>query len=123
MAGGFVSAVSDMRMNGWNGAPSIGYSQAHTSATLAAQAARRATASVTCTRSLEVSRVILMPKTSGDSSPGVSGILFSGIYHSLRTQAPAEPAQTHHFFTAAGPARPARRARLQPEAGYGVNGF
>jgi hypothetical protein len=103
MAGGFVSAVPDKRMNGWNGAPSIGYSQAHTSATLAAQAVRSATASVRCTRSLEVSRVILMPKTSGDSSPGVSGILFSGIYQSLRTQAPAEPAKTHLLSPLPGP--------------------
>jgi len=68
-------------------APSIGYSQAHTSARLAAQAASNATVSVTCTCSLEVCGVILMAsKTSGDSTRGVSHDIFAGIQDSFTTQ-------------------------------------
>jgi hypothetical protein len=66
-------------------APSIGYSQAHTSATLAAQANSSATVSVRCTRSQLVSGIVVMAGTSSDSGSGVSGILFSGIKDSLRT--------------------------------------
>ena len=68
-------------------APSIGYSQAHTSTRLAAQAASSATVSVTCTRSQEVRRVIFMArKTSGDSTRGVSHDIFPGIQDSFTTQ-------------------------------------
>ena len=66
---------------------STGYSQAHTSTRLAAQAASSATVSVTCTRSQEVCRVIFMArKTSGDSTRGVSHDIFPGIQDSFTTQ-------------------------------------
>jgi hypothetical protein len=66
---------------------STGYSQAHTSTKLAAQAASSATVSVTCTRSQEVCRVIFMArKTSGDSTAGVSHDIFPGIQDSFTTQ-------------------------------------
>jgi hypothetical protein len=62
---------------------------------LAAQAASSATASVTCTRSQEVCRVILMArKTSGDSTRGVSQDIFRTIQDSFTTQglpAPTAP--------------------------------
>ena len=68
-------------------AASIGYSQAHTSTRLAAQAASNATVSVTCTRSQEFCRVIFMAgKTSGDSTLGVSHDIFPGIQDSFTTQ-------------------------------------
>ncbi len=65
---------------------SIGYSHAHSSATLAAQATSRATVSVRCTRSQAFWEIVLMAETSGNSRRGVSGILFRGIQDSLGTQ-------------------------------------
>jgi hypothetical protein len=54
---------------------------------LAAHAASRATVSAMCTRSTEVSKVVLMTaKTSGDSSPGVSHDIFREIQDSFTTQ-------------------------------------
>jgi hypothetical protein len=54
---------------------------------LVAQAANSATASTKCTFSQEVWSVVLMTaKTSGDSSPGVSGIIFRRIQDSFTTQ-------------------------------------
>jgi hypothetical protein len=72
-------------------------SQAHTSATLAAQAASSATVSVSWTRSQGVWTIVLMAKTSGDSSRGVSGILFRGIHDSFTTQGllPKQPENAH----------------------------
>ena len=68
-------------------AASIGYSQEHTSAKFAAQAANRATVSATCTRSPEDLKVVLMTiKTSGDSTQRVSHEIFRTIQDSFTTQ-------------------------------------
>ena len=102
-------------------APSIGYSQAHTSARLAAQAASNATVSVTCTCSLEVCRVILMArKTSGDSTRGVSHDIFAGIQDSFTTQGlppergrfSLEPASGGLLRPSQNPPAPRRGGRL-----------
>jgi hypothetical protein len=47
------------------GAASIGYSQAHTNARLAAQAVSSATVNPKCRRSQEVWRIVLMGKSIG----------------------------------------------------------
>jgi hypothetical protein len=98
-------------------APSIGYSQAHTSTRLAAQAASNATDSVTCTCSLEVCRVILMArKTSGDSTRGVSHDIFAGIQDSFTTQ--GLPPERARFCLE--PASGGLRRRGQTRAGSGA---
>src|SRR6201999_2894476 len=50
------------------------------------QAVNRATVSVKWTRSLAVWSIVPMAKASGDSRPGVPGILFSGIHIPLKTR-------------------------------------
>ena len=62
-------------------------SQAQTSTRLAAQAASKATVSVTCTPSQEVWSIVLMAgETSGDSSLRVSTNIFGLIQDSFTTQ-------------------------------------
>jgi hypothetical protein len=67
-------------------AASIAYNQVHTSTRLAAQAAKRATESATCRRSQEVWSIVLMAKTSDDSTLGVLGIIFFGFFGGFRTR-------------------------------------
>jgi hypothetical protein len=70
---------------------------------LAAHAASRATVSAMCTRSTEVSKVVLMTtKTSGDSRPGVSHVIFPAIQDSFTTQG----------LRGLGPKRPQSGARI-----------
>jgi hypothetical protein len=67
-------------------AASIAYNQLHTSTRLAAHAAKRATESAMCRRSQEVWSIVLMAKTSGDSTLGVSGIILSRFFGGFRTR-------------------------------------
>jgi hypothetical protein len=54
---------------------------------LAAHAASKATESIMCTLSTDVLRLVVMAhKTSGDSTLGVSGIIFRRIQDSFTTQ-------------------------------------
>jgi hypothetical protein len=58
---------------------------------LAAQAASSATDSTTWTRSPDVLKVVaMMRETSGDSTLGVSGIIFGLIQDSFTTQQPQD---------------------------------
>src|SRR5260370_35301949 len=74
-------------MIGGIGAASIARSHEHTSTRWAAHAANSATVSAICTCSPEHLKVVPMTaKTSGDSTRGVSGIIFLGIQASFTTQ-------------------------------------
>jgi hypothetical protein len=69
---------------------------------LAAQAASSATVSAKCSLSQEVLSVVLMTsETSGDSRPGVSGIIFRRIQDSFTTQGsetpPGDPSRIAHL--------------------------
>jgi hypothetical protein len=79
---------------------------------LATQAANNATDSVTCTRSQEVCRIVVMARgTSGDSSRGVSFDISRWIHDSFTTQGLASDAQKASGGRRKGPPSPCNPRR------------